>query len=90
MNENKLRTMPDRTLEDDIEFTIAFALGQYRYKPPRTHDCTERDRYFRAVAKTVREQLQRSNFEITKRPPDPGMNLTSIMGGPNFRGTPKP
>lgn len=50
-----MSTSPD---DDELDSAIAFALRQFPYKPPRTRDISERERYFRAVARAIRKQLQ--------------------------------
>ena len=54
--------------DKDLERTIAFALGQFPYKPPRTRNVEERYNYFIAVARAVRKQLQLS-WVFQKKPP---------------------
>jgi len=55
-------------LDEDLESSIAFALAQFPYQPPRTRNPDERRGYFRAVAGAVRRQLQFS-WVFHKKPP---------------------
>jgi hypothetical protein len=34
--------MTEEELEADLEWSIAFAIGQFRYRPPRTQNTEER------------------------------------------------
>jgi hypothetical protein len=73
--------MENMTDDEDLIFNIAFALSQYGYKPPRTHNTEERDRYFRQVAKAVKEHLERT-WEMKKRTfKHQGATTTGLMGG---------
>ena len=70
------RMTPD-DLEDDLCSSVRYALQAYRYKPPRTHDASERDRYFSAVAAAVVAHVKLSGWDLSppqtlqKRPPLP-------------------
>jgi len=56
--------MTREELESDLEWSIAFAIGQFRYQPPRTHNTDERAQYYNAVAKAVMACLRLTwNFE---------------------------
>jgi hypothetical protein len=54
--------------DDDLETTIAFALSQFSYQPPRSRRTDERQLYFRAVARAIRRQLQFA-WIIARKPP---------------------
>ena len=56
--------------DDLLAFAIAFALKQYRYKPPPRFDTDpdERDRYYGFVASSVRDHLKLS-WTFAKKPP---------------------
>jgi hypothetical protein len=55
-------------LEENLEDSIAFALAQFPYQPPRTKNPDERRIYFLSVAKAVRRQLEFS-WTFQKNPP---------------------
>ena len=55
-------------LDEDLENSIAFALAQFPYQPPRTRSTDERRSYFLSVARAVRKQLQFS-WTFHKNPP---------------------
>jgi hypothetical protein len=50
-----------------LRFSIYFALPQYRYAPPKTHDATARDAYFGRVADKVMEQIKMSGWKIERQ-----------------------
>jgi hypothetical protein len=51
----------DKTeLEVDFERSVAFALKSCKFSRPRTHDASERDRYFAMVAQHIRKHLELS------------------------------
>jgi hypothetical protein len=58
-----------------LRSSIWFALQQCRYQPPKTHDATARDAYYRRVADKVLEQIKLSGWLIEppqtlqKKPP---------------------
>ena len=66
-------------MQDDLEAqltaTIQFALGQYRYRPPRTRDTGVTDTYNASVAAAIVRQIKLSGWDLTasrtldKRPP---------------------
>lgn len=56
--------------DDDLETTIAFALSQFPYQPPRTLRTDERQLYFRAVARAIRRELHFA-WIIRKKVPRP-------------------
>jgi hypothetical protein len=60
--------MTETSPDEDLETTIAFALSQFGYEPPRKRNPAERALYFRAAARAVRRQLQFS-WVPTKKPP---------------------
>ena len=55
-------------LEDQIESSIAHALAELGYQPPRFRDHEEQRNYFLRVARHVRLHLEDS-FELQKKPP---------------------
>ena len=55
-------------LDEDLENSIAFALAQFPYQPPRTRSTDERRSYFLSVARAVRKPLQFS-WTFHKNPP---------------------
>ena len=61
-------SMTQPSPSDEIDETIAFALAQFPYQPPRTRDTDQRRSYFLAVAQAVRKQLQFS-WTFRKNPP---------------------
>jgi hypothetical protein len=54
--------------DEDLETTIAFALSQFGYDPPRKRNPAQRALYFPAAARAVRRQLQFS-WVLTRKPP---------------------
>lgn len=50
--------MQDQTSEEALHDTIAYGLKRHQYKPPRTHDASALDAYYRRVAFSVMEQLK--------------------------------
>jgi hypothetical protein len=54
--------------DDEFETTIAFALSQFPYQPPRARRGEERQLYFRSVARAIRKQLQFA-WIIARKPP---------------------
>jgi hypothetical protein len=47
-----------------LRSSIWFALQQCRYQPPKTHDATARDAYYRKVADKVLEHIKLSGWLI--------------------------
>jgi hypothetical protein len=54
--------------DDEFETTIAFALSQFPYQPPRARHAEERQLYFRAVARAIARQLQFAWIIARKQP----------------------
>jgi hypothetical protein len=59
--------MPETTPDDDIEATIAFALSQIGYDPPRKSSPAGRALYFRVAACTIRQHLAHAGV-VTRQP----------------------
>jgi hypothetical protein len=60
--------MPETTLDDDLEASIAHALSQIGYDPPRKSSPAERALYFRAAARAIRQHLAHA-WVVTRQPP---------------------
>ncbi len=63
--------MTRETDAEALRFDITFGLSKCRYKPPRTHDASQLDAYYRNVAASVIEQLRLSGWEFTRKSCDP-------------------
>lgn len=60
--------MAHDSLADQIESSIAHALVELGYQPPRFRDHEEQRNYFLRIARHVRLHLEHS-FELQKKPP---------------------
>jgi hypothetical protein len=60
--------MAHDSLDDQIESSIAHALAELGYQPPRFRDQEEQKNYFLRVARHVRLHLEHS-FELQKKQP---------------------
>jgi hypothetical protein len=60
--------MSDDSQEDQIEASIAHALAELGYQPPRFRDEDEQRNYFLRIARHVRLHLEHS-FDMQKKPP---------------------
>jgi len=60
--------MLDDSKEDQIEASIAHALAELGYQPPRFRDQDEQYNYFLRIARHVRVHLEHS-FDLQKKPP---------------------
>jgi hypothetical protein len=60
--------MSDDSKADQIEASIAHALAELGYQPPRFRDEEEQRNYFMRVARHVRVHLEH-NFDLEKKTP---------------------
>lgn len=62
------RAMSDDSKEEQIEASIAHALAELGYHPPRFRDQEEQHNYFLRIARHVRVHLEHS-FDLQKKTP---------------------
>ena len=57
--------MTQDDLEAQLTDIIQFALGQYRYQPPRSREIRVIDAYYRSVASAIVRQIRLSGWDLT-------------------------